>query len=561
MSNTNEKQKPLELKFDPRTIEHLGIKMYSQIPYALAELISNAYDANATNVEIELIDSNSQDKKIVISDNGDGMSYDEVRDNFLVIGRRRRDEDATRTNARKRKITGRKGLGKLALFGIGKNIEIITKKLNGNIVTSLMLNWDSILTETTGVYTPPSQLATSNVKKSGTKIILSQLSRVTDFNEFSTAASLSKLFNCFDNNFVVNVSRNGGAKVRLSRDLIYSNLNEEFSWDVKHLSNSVGSDYEYKNKLNGKIFSTIKPIKQDLRGITLYVNGRLANVPCFFGIPEAGHTFSYVTGWIEADYLDEFEKDLISTDRQSLSWDMEEAEKLQRHLQKMLRQVVRDWSAGRKESKENKISQKAGINITEWIEKVPTKIRTKLSSVINKIADKPEIDNEEFSAVIKDVHELLPPYTYFHYRELHNAVKLSSEEQYKRANYYEAFRSAVLRYKNAVKDKSGVDESDDLRIVSNSFGSGSTPVKPLKVTAKFQNRPNGRPFSSDTLNNVEDGQLALSRGIIQGGRNVISHEEVPDLKDSGLFTEKDCLDLLCLLSHLFKRLDESEKIT
>ena len=35
-------EEKLQLKFDPRTIEHLGIKMYSQLPYALAELVASA---------------------------------------------------------------------------------------------------------------------------------------------------------------------------------------------------------------------------------------------------------------------------------------------------------------------------------------------------------------------------------------------------------------------------------------------------------------------------------------------------------------------------------------
>lgn len=95
-----DKREELQLKFDPRTIEHLGIKMYSQLPYALAELVANAYDAGASKAEIKLYDSVSTDKKIVISDDGDGMSYDEVRDNFLVIGRKRRDTDASRINSR-----------------------------------------------------------------------------------------------------------------------------------------------------------------------------------------------------------------------------------------------------------------------------------------------------------------------------------------------------------------------------------------------------------------------------------------------------------------------------
>ncbi|WP_100467589.1 hypothetical protein [Mycobacteroides abscessus] len=38
----------LLLKFDPLTIEHLGSNMYSRLPNAVAELVANAYDADAT---------------------------------------------------------------------------------------------------------------------------------------------------------------------------------------------------------------------------------------------------------------------------------------------------------------------------------------------------------------------------------------------------------------------------------------------------------------------------------------------------------------------------------
>lgn len=81
----------------------------------------------------------------------------------------------------------------------------------------------------------------------------------------------------------------------------------------------------------------------------------------------------------------------------------------------------------------------------------------------------------------------------------------------------------------------------------------------LETTANFKKRPNGQPFAESTLENIEEGQKFLSMGVVCGGRNIISHEEITDLRDSKLFTEKDCLDLLSLLSHLFKRLDESKK--
>lgn len=52
----------------------------SQLPYALAELVANAYDADATNVTVMLYDSVPNDKRIIIEDNGDGMSYEEVKE-------------------------------------------------------------------------------------------------------------------------------------------------------------------------------------------------------------------------------------------------------------------------------------------------------------------------------------------------------------------------------------------------------------------------------------------------------------------------------------------------
>lgn len=552
--DTNDK---LELKFDPHTIEHLGIKMYSQLPYALAELVANAYDAGAEHVEIKLYDKDINNKKIIVSDNGCGMSFEEVRDNFLVIGRRRRDEDESRNNSKGRKITGKKGIGKLALFGIGKTITITTTKENEDTFTKFSLDWDSILQETSGKYFPICTiLSKEDLSLKGTTIELTHLSRVSEFDLTSTAISLSKLFNCFDETFKVVMSRNDDEVLELTRELKYESIDKEFEWSVVDLCETIECEYSFKNSLKGKIISSKKPIKPDLRGVTLYVNGRLANVPSFFGVSEAGHTFSYLTGWIDADYLDEFDKDLISTDRQSLSWDMPEAQELQEFLQKMIRFLVRDWSAKRKEAKEKSNTEKTGINISKWYATVPDDIRPRLSSIISKISEKPEIDDEDFSIVVHQVYDLIPPYTYFHYRLLHNQVQDASKIHYQQKDFYSAFQEALKRYKNAVQAKSGVSATEDLDIMSKSFGKDN---KPLKTTANFKLRPNGQPFSETTLNNIEEGQLALSRGIVQGGRNIISHEEHVDLKESGLFTEKDCLDLLSLLSHLYKRLDQSIK--
>lgn len=551
-----EKKDELQLRFDPRTIEHLGIKMYSQLPYALAELVANAYDAGASIAEIKLYDSISSDKRIVISDDGDGMSYSEVRDNFLVIGRKRRDTDTSRTNSKGRKITGKKGLGKLALFGIGKTISIETTKCGETSKTVFTLDWDNILSESTGIYRPEEkQVKKDNVFEKGTKIVLSRLSRATDFDLEQTAISLSKLFNCYSEDFCIKISKNESKPILLTKEMKYEGIDKEFEWDISDITKQLKTEYEFSNELKGKIISSKKPMKQDLRGITLYVNGRLANIPGFFGVSEAGHTFSYISGWIDADFIDEFSGDLISTDRQSISWDLPEAEKLKCYLQSIVRFLVKDWSLKRKKVKEDNNTAKTGVNISDWYSKVPDEVRPKLSKVINKIADKPEIDDTDFSDVVHTVYDLIPPYTYYHYRLLHKQVQDSAETYYKNQNYYAAFQEAMKRYKNAVKTKSGVSATEDRDIVSNAFGK----EKILETTANFKMRPNGTPFEKVTLDNIEEGQKFLSIGVVCGGRNVVSHEELSDLKDTGLFTEKDCLDMLSILSHLFKRLDDAQK--
>lgn len=551
-----EKDKDLQLKFDPRTIEHLGIKMYSQLPYALAELVANAYDASAEHVIINLYDGDA-DKSIIIQDDGEGMSYEEVRDNFLVIGRKRRDTDSSRANSKGRPITGKKGLGKLALFGIGKTITIETSRAGEESKTIFTMDWDSILGESSGTYYPSYTLIKKeNIEEHGTTITLRNLARKTSFDINSTAFSLSRLFNCFDEkNFLVSINRNDGNPVILTKELQYEGTNKEFDWDISAIVSEIGGEYLYKNELRGKILSTKKPIEQNLRGITLYVNGRLANTAGFFGVPEAGHAFSYLSGWIEADFLDEFDKDMIATDRQSISWDLPEAEELKDYLYRIIRFIARDWSKKRKAAKSEETSTRTGVNITEWYEHVPQEIKPKLQGLVERFSEKPELSNEDFSAVVRDVYSLIPPYTYYHYRLLHKQVQESAETYYKGGNYYQAFQEAMKRYKNAVKDKSGVSGTEDRDIVSNAFGKG----KILETTANFKKRPNGQPFAENTLENIEEGQKFLSMGVVCGGRNVVSHEEISDLRDSKLFTEKDCLDLLSLLSHLFKRLDESKK--
>ncbi|WP_103061755.1 ATP-binding protein [Actinomyces qiguomingii] len=125
---------PLTLSFDPRTIEHLGIRMYSHVPNAVAELVANAYDADATQVEVII----GSDHSITVTDDGHGMSRQDVADKYLRIGRNRRQtQESAKTESGRRWVSGKKGLGKLALFGIGRVVEVTTARTGESTATRI----------------------------------------------------------------------------------------------------------------------------------------------------------------------------------------------------------------------------------------------------------------------------------------------------------------------------------------------------------------------------------------------------------------------------------------
>ena len=117
-------------------------------------------------------------------------------------------------------------------------------------------------------------------------------------------------------------------------------------------------------------------------------------------------------------------------------------------------------------------------------------------------------------------------------------------------------KNAVERYAGKVRENSDAFTGDDHPMMGAVFGVEKGAAKLLSVTQKYK-RPEGSDFKSDTLENIENGQRELSHGAIRGYRNPIAHEEHNDLREFDLFSERDYLNALNILSHLFKRLDDA----
>lgn len=115
--------KEYRLNVDPRILELLGPNLYTNIYYVLAELIANAYDADAKNIYII---SNKDD--IRVEDDGHGMSYEagDIARYLNVAGVSRTTEEESHTKSGTRRKMGRKGVGKLAALSVSENVDVLT---------------------------------------------------------------------------------------------------------------------------------------------------------------------------------------------------------------------------------------------------------------------------------------------------------------------------------------------------------------------------------------------------------------------------------------------------
>lgn len=558
----------LQMKFAPNTIEHLGVKMYSTLPPVVSELIANSYDADAKEVKILLNDS--KDKEIVVSDDGHGMSFNEINESFLTIGRNRRVKNSTDESPNGRKVIGKKGLGKLSFFGIAHEIKITTVKNKKK--NSFVMDWDAIMrmeNEEGGIenYEPEILILDETTEENnGTIVSLRKIQRVSNFDVGALADSISKYF-ILPDDFSIKLSHNDDEWIEIDNTRRYASTPAEVEWTVPK-DVEFGDDCEHSKNITGHLLATEKPISPNtnMRGVTLFSRKKLVNLPEYFSDSTSSHFFNYLTGWLEVDFIDDLDEDVIGTNRQTLNWDHPEMQKLRLCLQNLLKWIERDWRVKRKSIREAKLDdelKKAGITIGEWQENVPDEIKRDLTPVLEKIVGDSELSNEEIAGAVKHLKNVLPPYTYYHYQNLHQTLSEAVFEAYKDKNFYNAVAQGVIRYIRAIQSKSS-STLTDLDLIKFVFSPDQQPnpaprVSPELSVVKKYNRPDGTEFEELTKRNITNGHGLLARAMWSAFRSPISHELATDLRDSGLYTEQDCLDALGLLSHLFRRLDNSEQ--
>ena len=394
-------QQTIKMSFDSNTIEHLGIQMYSTLPPVIAELVANAYDADASRVKISLDDQG--DKKITIEDDGHGMSFADLEAKFLKVGRNRRDGNKQLSESGQRKVIGKKGIGKLSFFGIANHVEITTRRDNKE--NSFEMDWDDIkksddeyeipLTKHDKPYTE---------ERSGTRFTLTDIRRKTPFDSENLAVGLAGAFSVFnEQDFSAEIIHNNLQTKEVTNELKYDRIDTEYEWDFPY--SGVDSQYKYAAQITGKIISAKTPVSSSMKGIALFSRGKLVNNHEFYGEKASSHGYAYLTGWLDIDFIDDWEQDVIGTSRQSLNWENERTSELKSYLQKVVKKIYSERRNRIEEKKKQAIKERTGMDVDEWLTALPKHEQALARKIVDLIIGNEGIDTKKSGELVNYVKD------------------------------------------------------------------------------------------------------------------------------------------------------------
>lgn len=333
--------KHYEINIDPRILELLGPNLYTNIYYVLAELIANAYDAEAHNVYII-----AKPNQIIVEDDGKGMSYVEKDiDNYLNVAKESRiTADESITPNLKRKKMGRKGVGKLAALSVSEEVFIKTIK-NGDksgFILTRHIGPDKQL-----VALSDHEITFEKVQDRGTAIVMMEPQYRLPKSLETLKRNLLKMFPLIDQDFQLHLMR-GNEEITIcdfEKEIIsqlgtlitlgdeFNSFASNYKCDypeeidkllVRHPTKSIpvsivnraGEELEYNMQINGWIgtYRTTKGRKKSITDfpdnfISLYANKKLGE---FNILPLVGQNKLYEVYIVGQLHIDLFEETSLS---------------------------------------------------------------------------------------------------------------------------------------------------------------------------------------------------------------------------------------------------------
>src|SRR6185437_5217268 len=412
--------KKLEIQFHGRILDHLGIQMYQSPVAALAELVANAWDADTATVDITLPTSTPNTASTIsVKDSGNGMTFEECQERYLNVGYNQRQDDPTKRTPAGRRILGRKGIGKFAGFGIAETIEVDTISNETGERTVFPLILSKLRGDGEYVSTNAFEIAVTlyegptDARRAyhGTTITLKNLTikKRPCLPQFRRSMARRFLLREITDTFAIRV--NGQPLPKENRSKVQFTFPGDFpddAYDVTIDASGFGTDVVDSDghSIRWQAVNYQEPISdEELSGFVVYVSHKLAQTPFFFNL-EGGVSAQlgqeYLSGIIEADYLDDMTVDVIATERQRINWDNPAASNLLTWGQATIRHILREWASRRSAVKTKMIQDKLEPFSTKLSKYSPIERKT-VERALNSMARMPRISNEQFSSLCDSV--------------------------------------------------------------------------------------------------------------------------------------------------------------
>lgn len=370
---------PYKLTISLSVLDHLGLNLYSSVPAVLSEVVANAYDADAKEVNIDI---NTSTKQIVITDDGIGMAQDDFNNKYLFVGYKRRDNLSTVTSLG-RHVMGRKGIGKLSLFAIADEIEVRSVKDGQKSGLKLETNEIKRLAAEQKPYHPPSIQDGDIQLTKGTQINLTRLStNISGITIESLRRRLARRFSVIggENDFVVKIN---GEEVGVRDRNYFEKI--EYIWSIGDVGDEFKDlavnrknhavfdgfiDEENDYKVTGWIgtFDEQKSIEEGNNSVSVLAWGKLVQEDILKDVKAGGVYTKYLIGEISADFLDlDDRQDIATSDRQRLKEDDPRyAALLKWFRETVLNEVGNHWREWRNEDAKDEALENPVIK--EWYE-------------------------------------------------------------------------------------------------------------------------------------------------------------------------------------------------
>ncbi len=347
-------------------LNHLGRNLYRSFPTVLGEAISNAWDANAKNVWIEIDRDNN---RFWIKDDGVGMDSKDFKEKFLKVGYSKRTRGGmTSPEPFSRPYIGNKGIGKLALLSCADKITVISRKTKeddyvGGAIDNSGLD-KAILDDTSShdyPLEPADESLFTSIKTShdnGTIICFENIKEgIHNTDDFlKKIIALHFRFSLVDPNF--NIYLDGELVTLESLKSIAEKT--EFVWNI---NDWTGDDYLEKycanvhktiptkmsDNVTGFIASVEFPKDRNIHstgekvGVDLFVNGRVRETDTLKHIPSAQLPENYLYGQIHFNALDEDGKDRFISSREGVLADDPLYKGFLDELKKTILSIMDQW--------------------------------------------------------------------------------------------------------------------------------------------------------------------------------------------------------------------------